>query len=69
MQINQERNVDNDEALDEYERELHNAIARIQQEYQRAIEPYVKRLVELHNIRPRRIEIPLEQARSLGLIS
>jgi len=58
-----------DEALDELERELIDTITRIQQECQKAIEPYAKRLAEIRGRRPTRMTFSIEQARELGLIS
>ena len=55
--------------LDECERFLVGEIDRIQEQYQRAIKPYVDRLVQLRSLRPMPpIIIPIEQARALGII-
>jgi hypothetical protein len=48
----------NDERLDEMERDLWRHIRSIQEQYSKAVEPYFKRLNDIHNVRaPRPIII------------
>lgn len=50
-----------DDALDAHERMLIEAIKLIQEEHRRQLEPYVKRLARLREMRPRPIEVPIGQ--------
>lgn len=43
----------NDDKLDQMERDAIDAITRIQQEYQRACEPYFRILASIRSIRPK----------------
>lgn len=57
-----------DEYLDELERRLHENLAYHEERYHRAVDPILKQLAEIHQLRPRRVLIPLQDAIAAGLI-
>jgi hypothetical protein len=46
-----------DETLDRMEREIHEMLIYLRQQYERAAQPYIDQLTRLHDLRPRRYVI------------
>jgi hypothetical protein len=67
--LNQEKSMASDEAINKAQAEIRDVIAEIQEQYQRAVAPYLERLRQLESLRPIRHTISVDQARELGLIS
>jgi hypothetical protein len=54
-----------DEKLDEMLRHYHSLLAELQDSYRKAAQPYVKRILEIEDLRPRRLVIDPEIYRQM----
>jgi len=57
----------NDEALDELERQIHEAIRFHREQYEKAVKPLIDKLVQLQSFRPRQVLVSRDQLASFGI--
>ena len=59
--------MNRDEQLDEWERHIHEVIGFHRQQYEKAIEPLIKQLVEIQSLRPVRLFVTRDQLASMAI--
>jgi hypothetical protein len=57
-----------DEQLDEYERNVHDAIRFHREQYEQAIKPLIDHLVRIQSLRPRALFVSRDQLDSFKLL-